>query len=198
MKDGYRKIFWGVFIATFSINLGVVKILPAFVGWMVVASGVRVLVDKGESADYGTAKTISYILVAITLVGGLLNFFGGINLSSHFVLLLYPLMVMLIELILLHRILAGSVQSLVSMENYSASSVYIGKDRTYIVLSGISIFLIAVTLFLNLDTLSFFAGIFALITRIYLLTALSSLGKEDWDGGDEREENDYDPEHTSI
>ncbi|WP_409228063.1 hypothetical protein [Gudongella sp. SC589] len=198
MKDGYKKIFWGVFIATFSINLGMVKILPAFIGWMVVASGISILEVKSDSVDYGTAKTISYVLVAITLVGGLLNVFGKINLSSHYMLLFYPLMVMLIELILLHRIFEGSVQSLESMENYSASGVYVGKDRTYIILSGISIILVSITLFLNLDTLGFFAGIFALVTRIYLLAAISSLGKEDWGGTDEMEENDYDPEHTSV
>lgn len=198
MRDGYRKIFWGVFIATFNITLGMVKILPAFVGWMVVASGIRLLNDKRESVNYGTTKTISHVLVAITLVGGLLNFFGGINISSHFTLLLYPLIVMVIELILLHRIFEDSVQRLGNLENYSASNVYIGKDRTYIILSGISIVLIAVTLFLNLDTLSFFAGILALVTRIYLLTALNSLSKEDWDSAHEREEDDYDPEHSVV
>lgn len=197
MQDGYRKIFWGVFIATFSINLGVVNILPAFVGWMVVASGVRVLVDKGESADYGTAKTISYILVGLTLVGGLMNLFGGLAGTSP-VLLFYPLVVMVIELILFHEIFEGSVNSLDLLGITHARDIYIGKDRTYIILSGISMILVTVALFLNLETLAFFSGISALVTRVYLLNAIRSLGSEDWKDTDEREENDYDPEHTAI
>ncbi|MCR3956861.1 MAG: hypothetical protein NUK57_11245 [Gudongella sp.] len=198
MIDGYRKIFWGVFITTFSINLGVVKILPAFIGWMVVASGISMLEDRSESVDYQSTKTISHILVAITFVGGLLNFLGILSLSSHVMLLFYPLVIMVVELTLLHRILQGSIIHLELMENKAARDLYIGKDRTYIILSGISIVLVTVSMFLNLETAAFFAAIIALFTRIYLLTAIRSLGKENWGDEDEMEGIDYDTEHTSV
>ena len=198
MKEGYKKIFWGVIIATFSINLGVVKILPTFIGWMVVASGLSMLEERSESVEYRTTRTISYVLVGLALVGMLLDLIGGIRLSSPVLLLFYPLIVMVIELTLFHRLFEGSILSLELMDNKAAGDLYIGKDRTYIILSGISLALVTVSIFLNLETTALFAGVFALFTRIYLLTAIKSLGKEDWGDTDEMEGNDYDPEHTSV
>jgi hypothetical protein len=97
-----------------------------------------------------------------------------------------------------HRIFEAAVRDFTALDKRDLAELYTGKDRAFIMLSGASIILVTVSIFLNLVTVAFFAGIFALIARVYLLTAIRSLGKEDWEDSDEMEEKDYDPEHTLV
>ena len=198
MRDGYKKIFWGTIIATFSINLGIVQILPPFVGWMVVASGISMLEEDSESIEYDRPKLISYILIGATLVGSIITLFQSGQINPPVPLLFYPMIVMIVELSLFHRIFEAAVRDFTALDKRDLAELYTGKDRAFIMLSGASIILVTVSIFLNLVTVAFFAGIFALIARVYLLTAIRSLGKEDWEDSDEMEEKDYDPEHTLV
>ncbi len=198
MRDGYNKIFCSVIIATFSINLGAFQILPAFIGWMVVSSGLSMLEEDSESIEYDRPKLISYILIGATLVGSIITLFQSGQINPSIPLLFYPMIVMIVELSMFHRIFEAAVRDFTALDKRDLAELYTGKDRAFIMLSGASIILVTVSIFLNLVTVAFFAGIFALIARIYLLTAIRSLGKEDWEDSDEMEEKDYDPEHTLV
>ena len=52
MYEGLSKILWGIFIATFNINLGPIKILPAFVGFMVIASGINTIYNEHHIDEF--------------------------------------------------------------------------------------------------------------------------------------------------
>ena len=36
MMKGYKKIFWGMFLSIFHVNLGYIRILPQFIAYLVV------------------------------------------------------------------------------------------------------------------------------------------------------------------
>lgn len=36
MMKGYKKIFWGMFLSIFHVNLGYIRILPPFIAYLVV------------------------------------------------------------------------------------------------------------------------------------------------------------------
>ncbi|WP_422484894.1 hypothetical protein [Gudongella sp. DL1XJH-153] len=198
MRDGFKKIFWGILIATFSINLGMLQILPAFVGWMVVASGISVLQEKSVSGDYDRPKIISYIIIGATAVGSLITLFQGAQINQPIMLLFYPVVVMTIELLLFHRLLEAAVQDFKAIDDNQTAKIYTGKDRIFIILMGITLVMVTLSLFLNLQSVGFFAAIIAVITRIYLLAIISSLRKEVWNNQDEREVIDNDSEHSLV
>lgn len=74
MCNAYKKVFWGIFIATFNINLGIIPIFPAFVGFMVVSSGISSLYDKTNIKAFGRAKVFANILIILTAVGQFIEF----------------------------------------------------------------------------------------------------------------------------
>ncbi len=198
MRYGYKKIFWGVFIATFSINLGMLQILPAFVGWMVVASGISVLQENSVTSDYERPKTISFILIGVSLIGSLITLFQGAQVNLPVALLFYPLIVMAIELLLFHRLLEAAVQDFSAIDDNETAKLYTSKDRTFIILMGITLGMVTLSIFLNLQSVGFFAAIIAVVTRIYLLTTINSLSKEVWENPYETEDPDDDIEHSVI
>ena len=73
MEKGFKNIFWGVFLATFNINFGFIKVLPAFVGWMVLNSGINMLMEEAESESLEKAQKYSKFLVILSIIGGLIS-----------------------------------------------------------------------------------------------------------------------------
>lgn len=197
MSNGYKKIFWGIFFATFNITFGIITILPAFVGWIIVASGIAELSENSDPEEFSQAKNISFILIGVTLVGSLLDLMGVSQMNPPVALLFFPLVLLTIELLLFHRLLEASVHTLTTLGISESAELYIRKDRTYIILAGMSLLLITLATF-QLETWEFLAGIFAIITRVYLLSTISALSKEIWNDSDEMEESVDDIEHTIV
>lgn len=54
MDQGYRKIFWGLFFVTFYLELSLIKLLPPFVGWLVILWGVGELKEQMENSSIST------------------------------------------------------------------------------------------------------------------------------------------------
>lgn len=72
---------------------------------------------------------------------------------------------------------------------------YIGKDRTYIILMGISMVLLTISLTINQEIMFFLGGGMAIISRIYLLTVIRALSKEDYETEDK--DQDFDDQKSS-
>lgn len=61
---GYNKLFWGMIFIIFNINLGAINILPNFIGYILIYSGLDVLQEQHEI--YKRGKIPAIILVALT------------------------------------------------------------------------------------------------------------------------------------
>lgn len=179
MTAGYKRIFWGIVIATFNITIGIITILPAFVGWLIVLQGLSELEENAPEGNFSRPRTSAMILVAASLGGGILSLVEGSYVQSFPLLLFYPLFVMTLELVVFHKILEVSVQHFKEMNQQQAYDMYTGKDRTYIILTGIALVLLAISLTFNHQTAGMMAVVMAMVSRIYLLTVISSLSKED-------------------
>lgn len=62
---GYNRIFWGMIIFIFHINLGYLTILPSCVGYMLIYSGLRIL--SSQNKTYKKGKLPAIILTILTL-----------------------------------------------------------------------------------------------------------------------------------
>lgn len=63
--SGYNRIFWGMIVLIFHINLGPIKILPSFVGYLLIYSGLNILSSQQEIYEKGKIPAI--ILTILTL-----------------------------------------------------------------------------------------------------------------------------------
>lgn len=180
MDKGYQKIFWGLFIVSFNITLGIIKILPAFIGWMVILSGINFLYKEFKSESLKVAAKYSRNLIALSLIGGALSLFGGSSINSSIVFTYYPIILMILELVMAYKILEGSIEYL-RLENLDEIAIDFEKNlRTYIVFYVIFTLSFCVALSFNMGYLLTITAIFALILRISLMAMINRMKKMDF------------------
>ncbi|MBO0566575.1 hypothetical protein EXQ36_19290 [Clostridium botulinum] len=83
MENGYKKIFWGIFIIIFNVDLGIIKILPPFIGFIIILSGISSLYKESQIESFNKAKIFAIIISIIAIIGEIMRFFS-IELSSFF------------------------------------------------------------------------------------------------------------------
>lgn len=62
---GYKRLFWGMLIISFNINLGFINILPDFLGYNFIYSGLCTLSSQHKLYEKGKIPAI--ILIFLTL-----------------------------------------------------------------------------------------------------------------------------------
>lgn len=180
MDKGYQNIFWGLFIISFNITLGIIKILPAFVGWMVILSGINILSEEFKSESFEVAAKYSGYLIALSLAGGALTLFGGSTINSSIILSFYPIIVMIFELLMAYKVLEGTIEYLRLKSLDEIAIDYEKNLRTYIVFYIIFTLSFCIALSLNLGYLLTITAICALILRISLMGMINRMKKLDY------------------
>ncbi|TCK92574.1 hypothetical protein EDC19_1723 [Natranaerovirga hydrolytica] len=178
MTVGYKRIFWGIFILTFRITIGIVTILPAFIGWIIVLTGLSQLEEKSTVGDFSPLKIGVMVLIVTSIVGGLLELS---EVGSFLPMLFYPLAVIAIEFVVFHKIIEASVHNFNEMGCQERVEKYTSKDRTYIILMGITMVLVGIFFTFKHQSTGTIGSLMFLISRIYLLTVINALSKEDDD-----------------
>ena len=73
MKQGYKKIFWGFLIVLFNINIGPVNILPDFLGYFIIGSGLSVIQGEFENKSLKKANKVAKLLFLYTVIISILQ-----------------------------------------------------------------------------------------------------------------------------
>lgn len=180
MNGGFKKVFWGIFIATFNVNMGTYRILPPFIGWIVVAIGIMEIQKKSETVDYNLSKYASFILIGAALVGDIFKILGTGGSNPLFILLFYPVILMIIEFLLFYNLIETTIKSIFKNNLNKIVDVYVERGKTYILFAGIAILSATLSLFINFEILRAFTTIFTIVTRVFLLMTFLNLSKEDW------------------
>jgi hypothetical protein len=63
-ESGYNKLFWGMIFVIFNINIGIINLLPNFIGYILIFSGLSIL--SAQHSIYEKGKTPAVILTIIT------------------------------------------------------------------------------------------------------------------------------------
>jgi len=67
MFSGYRRLFWGILLMLFHINIDWIQFFPVFVGWIVFASGISCFKRVADSANLRRAHILASVFIAIEL-----------------------------------------------------------------------------------------------------------------------------------
>jgi len=177
MYKGYQKIFWGFFIATFSIIIGFIRIPPPFVGWMVVLSGINILNEGYKTDSFELAAKSSKYLIGLSLLGELISIFSVTSQNRFKLLDFMQIGVLILELLVVYKILEGSIEYLKANE-IKIYPQYEGSLRNYTIFFVIATILICIGMTLN-NSAMVIGGILAFILRISVMVMMSNLKKLD-------------------
>lgn len=177
MSIAYKRMFWGIIIATFRITVGKITILPSFIAWILVLTGISLL---GEYFPKGVLYKlrISAVILIVASFGELIFPFLSVSFESVFLTSLHVLLVIAIEFVVIHNILRISISNFLEMGDLETFNKYIDKDRTYMILMGIAMVFLALSFTFNHNIIGFIGIAMFFITRIYVLTVIWSLSKE--------------------
>lgn len=172
MEKGFKNIFWGVFLATFNINFGFIKVLPAFVGWMVLNSGINLLMEEAESESLEKAQKYSKFLVILSIIGGLIS----LNINVFFLFKYFPILVEIMELLTIFYLIEGCIEYLKANEVEMYPAQYEMNLKTYTIFFCIVTLLISIGLTLNNSMLAI-GAILGLILRISVMVMINNIKK---------------------
>lgn len=171
MNNAYNKIFWGIFIATFNINIGGIKILPSFIGFLIVLSGLDSLYKDTHIEAFNKAKNFAIITVVISIVGGITNILS-IELINYFIFgEILTIINFVMEILLFYKYFEGSIEYFNSNDYTDIAGENTRKLRFYIIVSLISTIVMVFALIFNITYLTIIIGIVFIILRIYLMVS---------------------------
>lgn len=174
---GYKKIFWGIFIATFNIKLGIIKILPAFVGFLFIVMGLNDIYEETKLESLKGAYNLGILTVAMSFISGVADYFSYSSLYSPIPMSIWRVLYCLIELILFFKILESSIEYL-KLRNYQDMATnYIDKLRVYTILSIMNIILMNFALLFNFNKFLLVTSLIRIALRIFMMVITNSLKK---------------------
>jgi hypothetical protein len=162
---GFVNLFWG-FIFLFDFRLGGFDILPDFIGYIFIYSGLIRLTNINER--FKTVKSISLLLVFLSIpeiyqisTTHLLGYFAGILLAA------ICLITTLLQIVLVYNICQGIIEMANERGNFQLLSKAKNRWLLYLVvnitiIAGTALPLILVVLFWPLIILSFISYILML------------------------------------
>lgn len=176
MSNGYKLIFWGIFIATFNFRFGIMTILPTFIGFIIISSGLNLIIKETHINSFKRAKTYSDILSILLFASGLLPLFR-IDLSSHIFYRFIPIVYMSIEILLFYKIFEGAIEKQKLEKKKKSTYDFTNKLSFYLVVSILNTIIMSFSLALNIFWALSITSFIIIILRIFLMTIMNRLKK---------------------
>lgn len=175
MYRGYQIIFWGIFFISFHINLGSLKIIPAFAAWLIVSAGIKKLNEAHESVYFTKAVFFADMAVILSIISGVLSLiWSGVN-SSIIMTLVWPIAFGVVELLTEYTILTGSIDCLLISERMDVAVEYIKNAQSYSIHFIIFIIIECISLTFLINGFLVVTVIYGIILRIAYMIMMGNL-----------------------
>lgn len=168
LKEGYDKIFLGMIVCFFNVNIGNLNLLPNFIGYIFIVIGIGKLEGKYEGNDcnmFEKGKNVGLLLTLTSLLGIFIEvmyrdkllMFNFVAMINHILITLLYVYIFGISAVLARNVLKDE-------EKYKH---IVKKQKTYIKL--MTIFGVILSFSLNISTfriiylLMFFVSIWSMV-----------------------------------
>lgn len=172
-ETGYNKIFWGLIFTIVNINLGPIDILPNFIGYLLILSGLSIV--EGQHVIYKKGRLPAIILSILSLkdffTANQGNILTGQAAPLNLGLMLLGALVNLIGIYLIYVVCKGIY--LVSSERgiQDLSDNAKGSFKFYFILNLIILFYMPFSLNLGQDA-GALTGIFFILVILNLFAVI--------------------------
>ncbi|MBP1927208.1 hypothetical protein J2Z76_003105 [Sedimentibacter acidaminivorans] len=186
MEQGYRKVFWGFLIVLFNINIGPINILPDFLGYFIIGSGLVAIVNEFETKSFRIAHKTANLLFLYTLLLSIFNFIGSgeiIGNSSGYqykIIIDIGLSVLssIFSLYMAFHILSGTINLYLNRAQKLQAELLVKSQRSYTLLLLIGIILISISFNISSGVYMAITSIYVLLVQIYFATIISGIRKD--------------------
>ena len=170
MRNGYGKIFWGMLVLLFHVNLGTISFLPNFPGFILIAFGIDEI-RRAKGVDVlKRAASIAYLTVMVSFVDFLTS---TINLlpNQDLISLGITAMVAIASIVLFNDLLKETSQFMGEIGNEKLSSVLNKQLKIFLVVEAITTVLVLTSIFT--DRMVALAGVVvSIIVRIWIMISI--------------------------
>lgn len=175
---GYKLIFWGIFFTSFNFNFFGIPILPQFIEWFIVCSGIKMLKEVHPSKTLIRAGNWGTWIVLFTLIVGFISLFEpDIFKNGTLFTLIWSTGITTMQLILKYFILVGSIEILEVFNKQDVAKKYAKSTRNYII-SYIVVTVVQIIVLTVVSEIGMVAlGIASLIMNIWFMILISELKK---------------------
>ena len=171
MEQGYRTIIWGLFIATFHINLFEIPIFPAFIGWLIIISGMNKLLTENDSKSFLKARIYALIIFIISLIIQMLPLMRIQNEAAQLLTIIYSIF----YLLFVYYLLEGSIKYLRGLGEISYAEHYYAIQRAYIIIYVLDIILACVAFTIADQVLLIFTAVLGIILVISFMVNIKTI-----------------------
>lgn len=191
MERGCKKIFWGFLITIFDINLGHINILPDFIGYYIMGSGIYILYSEFQNDNFKTANILANVLMSYSLIMGIVEYATSTNvigsgLYEHpvYIIIGFILSIVISSVILImaFKIISGFIDLYSHREMEDEANILINKQKNYTVLTIIGLLLISVSLNISSEYFVTASIIYLLAVNLYFAAILRNI-LHDSEGG---------------
>lgn len=179
MAEGYKKMFWGAILISFTVAGGLMTLLIALTGWIIIVYGLDDNDKKSLFGDFTKLRLLTIRLAAVSVLGGALYLLDDRQIISFAQLCYYPLCHIVIELIIFDKVLDETVLNFDWMDRMDSARKYSLMKRRFVCLMGITIAVLSLYYIFNLTLLSYLALASSAASKLYLLWIIYSLSHED-------------------
>ena len=180
MKQGYNKIFWGLVFVVFNINLGLINVLPDFLGYFLISLGIGAIQNEYEHDSFKLAAITANILGVYTLITSILTFASGGSyeiFNNNILKIGLFLLVNAANLVMEFNILSGTASIFKYIEKPEEAEETYKIQRNYTYLCIIALFLMSITFNISNSTIALIMVIYYLIIRIYYFSVIRRIKK---------------------
>ena len=171
MDYGYKKIFWGLILTSFHINLGPIMIIPPFIAWFFVFVGINYLLQNCtepiSNDHFFRARFFAVSITIITLLGDIISYLGKNAVWTQFI----PVIVVVLELLLTYYLLEGSLNLSSDFKQHS------NHLTAYILCYLVYSILFCIVITFALTNLLIITAIIGLFLRLWVLLQISKYKK---------------------
>lgn len=178
MTPGFKKLFWGFLIVNISLSAGLIPVLPAFVGWLIILDALADLEEQIPRQDLRFVFKSVMVLLVFSF-GELFQLFGSDVTGISLLLQFLPIIVLLIELSAFHKLLEAVVRQYDRKNRIEKRDKAVAKDKWYLLLMGTAAATLALSVSLVYVPVFVASIVLSLTGKIYLLYLLYALSKED-------------------
>lgn len=187
MNSNLNKIFWGIVIANFDLNINGINILPDFLGWILIAYGLsnfRYEDVKFDNNYINYAKLTSIIMILFSLVFEL-GSYTGYFLEGTLIYQTIDLFTSLIATIGFGLYFIGATE-IVGLYSDTDQQILNNKTRNYLFVSFGILIIICILISLNINglvdfsILAFISVVLFIIQFIMLLSTGNFIRKREY------------------
>lgn len=177
MKKGFDDIFYGFLIISFRINIGGIRILPGFLGALLIFLGLSKISKISDINSFKKAKNISFVLFLAYILSDILEYINSIQIIDTMLTGTYMVMMNTLGMIAFYYIFEAIIEYYNENDLDQLASDTKLNQTLYLIMEFINIILINFIMFFNKLYLSFVVWPLSILILICLLGVLSQTRK---------------------